>query len=136
MNNNSIQDSKARKGAIRWLARETLGNLILIAILFGIVGRWDWWMGWALSGIYILWSLSTAILILPINPSMLAERARPHTDKRKWDVALLGMMGLLMITEYVIASLDVRLGWSPQLPLILQVIGLVVAIVGYDCLLV
>jgi hypothetical protein len=41
MNTNSRQDSKVKKGAIRWLVRETLGNLVLIAILFGIVGRWD-----------------------------------------------------------------------------------------------
>ena len=136
MNTNSTQDSKVKMGAIRWLVRETLGNLILIAILFGIVGRWDWSMGWAFSAIYIFWSVSTAILILPINPAMLAERARPHSDKRKWDMILLGVMGLLLVAEYVIASLDVRLSWSPQLPLTLHVIGLVAAIVGYDFLLV
>ncbi|MFZ5807676.1 MAG: methyltransferase family protein [Chloroflexota bacterium] len=136
MNTNSVRDSIVNIGAIRWLVRETLGNLILIAILFGIVGRWSWWNGWALSGIYILWSLSTAILILPVNPAMLAERARPHADTKKWDRALLGVMGSLMIAQYVVACLDVRWGWSPQLPLAIQIIGLVVAVFGYDFLLV
>lgn len=42
MNTDSTRNSKTKRGAIRWLVRETLGNLILIAILFGIVGRWDW----------------------------------------------------------------------------------------------
>ncbi|GAB4160393.1 MAG: isoprenylcysteine carboxylmethyltransferase family protein [Candidatus Promineifilaceae bacterium] len=93
-------------------------------------------MGWALSGIYIVWSASTAILILPVNPAMLAERARPHADKRKWDMALLATMGVLMVAQYVIASLDVRLSWSPPLPLALQIMGLVIAVVGYDFLLV
>ena len=136
MDTDSIHDSKVRIGAIRWLVRETLGNLILIAILFATVGRWDWWMGWALSAIYIVWSVSTAVLILPVNPAMLAERARPHADTRRWDTALLALMGLLMVAEYVTASLDVRWGWSPQLPLALQAIGLVAAAVGYDLLLV
>lgn len=136
MNTNSQQDSKIKKGAIRWLVRETLGNLILIAILFGIVGRWDWWMGWALSGMYILWSAATAILILPVNPAMLVERAHPHKDSKRWDMVLLSLMGILMIVEYVTASLDVRLGWSPQFPLALQIIGLIVAILGHDFLLV
>jgi protein-S-isoprenylcysteine O-methyltransferase Ste14 len=136
MNTNSRQDSKVKKGAIRWLVRETLGNLFLIAILFGIVGRWDWWMGWALSGMYIIWSASIAILILPVNPAMLAERAHPHKGTKKWDMALLAVMGLLMIVEYVTASLDVRLGWSPQLPFTLQIIGLVVAVLGHDFLFV
>jgi len=136
MNTNSIQDAKVKRGAIRWLVRETMGNLMLIAILFGIVGRWDWWMGWALSGMYILWSAATAILILPVNPAMLAERALPHQDKKSWDMILLWMMGLLMIVEYAVASLDVRLGWSPQLPFVLQIIGLIVAAFGHDFLLV
>ena len=75
MNSGSVRDPAVRKGAIRWLRRETLGNLVLIAILFAVSGRWNWWMGWALCGVYIIWSASVAILILPVNPAMLAERA-------------------------------------------------------------
>jgi protein-S-isoprenylcysteine O-methyltransferase Ste14 len=130
------RELKIRNGAISWLARETLMNLILIAILFGIVGRWDWWMGWAFSGIYIGWSVFTAVLILPRNPAMLAERAHLHADRRTWDIALIAAMALMMTAEYVVASLDVRLGWSPQFPLIVQFTGLLVAILGYDVLLV
>jgi hypothetical protein len=33
---NNPQDAKVKKGATRWLLRETLGNLILILMLFGI----------------------------------------------------------------------------------------------------
>jgi protein-S-isoprenylcysteine O-methyltransferase Ste14 len=65
-----------------------------------------------------------------------SERAHPHKGTKKWDMALLGVMGLLMIVEYVIASLDVRLGWSPQFPFALQIIGLVVAVLGHDFLFV
>lgn len=68
------KDTKVKTGALRWLIRETVSNLFLIAILFGIVGRWDWWNGWALSAIYILWSLGSILFILPVNPQMLAER--------------------------------------------------------------
>lgn len=131
-----MQDPKVRRGAIRWLVRETLGNLILIALLFGIVGRWDWWNGWALSAVYIVWSVATGALILPVNPAMLAERARPHADRRRWDMALLTAMGLLMVAQYVLASLDVRFAWSPPLPTGLQALGLAAAVLGYDVLLV
>lgn len=136
MNTNKGLDPSVRAGAVRWLVRETLGNLVLIAILFGIVGRWDWWMGWALSGIYIFWSVSTGVLILPVNPAMLAERARPHADTKKWDRVLLLLMGLLMVAQYVIASLDVRLGWSSPMPPTLHLVGLLAGVLGYDFLLV
>ena len=137
MNASATQDPQIRRGAIRWIVRETSGNIILIALLFGVVGRWDWWAGWALSGIYILWSVATAVLILPVNPEMLAERARPHYgDTRTWDMALLGLLGLSMIAQYVVASLDARLAWSPPMPLGARIAGLVVAAFGHDGLLV
>jgi len=133
----TIPAPNVRRGAIRWLVRETMGNLILIALLFGVVGRWDWWMGWALSAIYITWTVATAILVLPVNPGMLAERARPnYSGTKKWDLVLLSLMGVLMIIAYVVASLDVRWGWSPPFPLAVQLLGLVVAIFGHDVMLV
>jgi protein-S-isoprenylcysteine O-methyltransferase Ste14 len=136
MNNDAEQKAKVRRGAARWLLRETLGNLILIALLFGIVGRWDWWMGWAFSGVYIVWSVATAILILPVNPEMLAERARPHAGTKRWDLNLLALMGVFMVGQYVLACLDVRWGWTPPLPLAVQFGGLAAAVLGYDVLLV
>ena len=132
----SIHDTHQRLGAIRWLVRETLANLILIAMLFGAAGRWDWWMGWVLSGIYFFWTVSTAIFILPVNAAMLAERSPPHTDARKWDMALIAAMGVFMVAEYIVAGLDVHFGWSPQFPLALQFVGLFAAVLGYDILLV
>ena len=136
MDTNLKHAPEVRKGAIRWLIRETLGNLILIGILFGVVGRWDWPMGWALSAIYIIWSVSCAILILPVNPAMLAERARPSKDIRKWDMLLLSSMGLLMMVEYVVASMDVKFGWSPEFPVTIKIVSTVIAAFGYDILLV
>jgi protein-S-isoprenylcysteine O-methyltransferase Ste14 len=67
---------------------------------------------------------------------MLAERARPHADTRKWDIVLLTLMGIFMVASYVIASLDVRWGWSSPLPFAMQLIALVVAAFGYDVLLI
>ena len=133
---NTEQKTTVKRGAARWLLRETLGNLMLIAILFGIVGRWDWWAGWALVAIYIIWTTATAILILPVNPAMLAERSRPKKDTKKWDMVLLGIMAVLFIGEYVIASLDVRWTWSPPLPSLLRLAGMIAAFVGYDLLFV
>jgi len=130
-----MNDPKTKTGAIRWLVRETLGNLILIAILFGIVGRWDWWNGWVLSAAYLLWSLGSVIFILPVNPQMLAERARPHRDAKKWDLTLVSIMGVFVLIMYVVACLDIRFGWGPQFPLAIQVAGALLTLLGYDVIL-
>lgn len=135
MNETQI-DSKSKTGALRWLVRETVGNLFLVAILFGIVGRWDWWNGWVLSAIYILWTLGTIIFILPVNPQMLAERSRPKAGGKKWDVAMVGIMGIFLMVSYVVACLDVRFGWADPFPLAVQIAGGVLSAVGYDVLVV
>ena len=67
---------------------------------------------------------------------MLSERARPHPYRRQWDMRLLGAMGGLMLVQYTLASLDARLGWTPPLPVSVQLAGLAAAILGYDGLLV
>ena len=131
----STPPAKSKKTALRWLVRETSGNLILIALLFGIAGRWDWWNGWALSAVYILWTLGTVIFILPVNPEMLAERSHPK-EMKTWDKILLSLMGVFMLASYSIAALDLRLDWSDSLPLWVQIVGLVVAVIGYDIILV
>jgi protein-S-isoprenylcysteine O-methyltransferase Ste14 len=128
----------SKSSATRWVVRETLGNLILVAILFGVVGRWDWWNGWALSGIYILWTLGTILFILPVNPQMLAERtiSGVKSGAKKWDMTMVSLMGLMIFITYIIACLDVRFSWSPEVPLGLQLAALVVCILGYDVLVI
>jgi protein-S-isoprenylcysteine O-methyltransferase Ste14 len=136
MNQNS-DDPKTKTGAMRWLLRETIGNLVLVAILFGIVGRWDWWNGWALSAVYILWTLGSIIFILPVNPQMLAERqiSGVKAGAKKWDMFLVSTMGMMLFAVYIVACLDVRNGWSPEIPLWVEIAALVVCVLSYDVLL-
>jgi protein-S-isoprenylcysteine O-methyltransferase Ste14 len=118
--------------AMRWLIRETVGNLFLVAILFGIVGRWDWWNGWALAAVYLLMTAGCIIFILPVNPRMLAERSRPKAGFKNWDFLLVSLMGVFILAAYVISSLDARFGWSPKIPLGVEIAALIICILGYD----
>jgi protein-S-isoprenylcysteine O-methyltransferase Ste14 len=131
--NNS--NSKPGKTALRWLIRETVGNLFLVAILFGIVGRWDWWNGWALAAIYLLWTLGSIIFIMPNNAQMLAERSRPKAGFKNWDFILVAAMGVFTLAAYLISCLDVRFGWSPPIPLGIEIAALFICMLGYDGLL-
>lgn len=136
MNENTNQQ-QVKRGALRWVMRETFGNLFLIAILFGIVGRWDWWNGWALCCIYIIWSLGSVIFILPVNPEMLAERhlRGVKSGAKQWDIKMVTLMGAFVFVMYITCCLDVRFGWSPTMPPGLVITGLVLCVLGYDVLL-
>ena len=125
-----------KSGVTRWLIREILGSLITAAILFGTAGRLDWAMGWVLVGVYAIWTAATALAVIPTNPEMLVERTGPKEGTKKWDMVLLGIVGVAEIVKYVVAGLDLRWGWSPQISLPLQLAGVVVAVLGYDVILV
>ncbi len=133
--NTSTSPKSDVRGVTRWLIREIVGSLFAAAILFGSAGRLDWAMGWALVGVYLVWTLATALTVIPTNPGMLVERTGPKAGTKKWDMAILGVIGVAEIAKYVVAGLDLRGGWSSQIPQSLQLAGLVMAALGQDVLL-
>jgi len=123
--------SETRRGVVRWLIREVTGTLFLAAILFISAGRLDWVMGWALVGIYAVWVSANALILIPRNPELLAERAQRKKGIKDWDTLLMSMVGIITMAKYIVAGLDVRYGWTMQLPLWLQIIMLAIAVLGY-----
>jgi protein-S-isoprenylcysteine O-methyltransferase Ste14 len=119
-----------RRGAFRWVIRETLGVLLVAVILMVSAGRWGWGAGWGLTAIYAVWVAGTAVLIMPVHPELLAERAT-RRPVRAWDRAILGLVGLLTTGAYVLAGLDARNGWGPDMPVALQWAGGAAALAGY-----
>jgi len=126
----SSDAAATRRGALRWLLRETLGVLVVAVILVLSAGRWDWTAGWALTAIYAVWVGGTAILIMPVHPGLLAERASRRAGQG-WDRSVLAGVGLLTTLAYVLAGLDVRNGWGPEMPTGLQWAGGAGALAGY-----
>jgi protein-S-isoprenylcysteine O-methyltransferase Ste14 len=120
----------ARKGARRWIIRETLGVATVAAILMVSAGRWDWAAGWGLTAIYAIWVGVTAVLIMPRHPALLAERATRRPE-RGWYKIILSAIGLLTTGAYVAAGLDVRNAWGPDMPDLMQWAGGAIALVGY-----
>jgi len=125
-----------KRGVTRWLIREILGTLFTAAILFGTAGRLNWVMGWVVVGVYAIWTAATALTIIPTNPEMLAERTGPKKGTKGWDMVIMSVIGVAEMVKYVVAGLDMRWGWSPHIPLALQLAGVVVAVLAYDVILV
>ena len=124
------ESAAARRGAMRWLIRETMGVGVVAVILMVSAGRWDWAAGWGLTAIYAVWVAGTAVLVMPLHPALLAERATQRPE-RPWDKNILAAVGLLTTAAYVVAGLDIRKGWGPDMPDALQWVGAVVALAGY-----
>ena len=104
--------NETARGVRNWLRREIIGVVMVAVILFLSAGRLDWVMGWAMVGIYALWVGANALLLIPRNPELLAERAKRQKEGMKtWDKMLLSVIGLATLVKYILAGLDVRYGY-------------------------
>jgi protein-S-isoprenylcysteine O-methyltransferase Ste14 len=91
----------------------------------------NWPMGWALIAVTFAWATGTLIVAVRRHPQLLAERTGPRKGAKSVDTAIMGVVGLLIVGRSVVAGLDIRNGWSPEMPLALQVAMLVLAALSY-----
>lgn len=109
----------------RWVLRTVLGSLILAVMLFSIAGDWHWLMGW----VYIPGLLAVGVISgLVVDPGLLAERSnRRHANQAGWDKVLFPVYGTLTgFLAPIFAAIDHRYGWSPDLPIWLLIIAVLV----------
>ena len=119
------------RGVVRSLIREAMGVVFVAVTLFLPAGTLNWAMGWALVGLYAVWVAAMALILIPKSPELLIERATRKKGDKTWDTVILSIVGLTTIAKYILAGFDVRLGWTAQMPLTLQIAALVIAALGY-----
>ncbi len=100
--------------------REVISFIVvtLVYALFPllIVGRWDWWPGWAYAALMILSTVASRAIAFRKNPGILAERARSleNKDAKEWDKKLVLFAAMLgPISLLIVSGLDARFGWTP-----------------------
>ena len=124
--------SDTTSGVVRWLVQGSVIMLILAASLFISLGSLGWAMAWVLVGLYAASMIVQALVLIPNNPELLAERTGIQLDPtKKWDRPLAGIVSLWgPVATQIVAGLDVRFGWSPQIPFALQVAAVAIAVLG------
>lgn len=122
---------EVQRGAKRWLYRELFGIVFIAALLLFTAGRWRWEWGWAVVGLYAAWVAANALLLMPRDPALLAERAKRQLSDRTWDRVILSLFGVSTLAKYIVAGLDERYNWSPPLALWISVAALGIAAFGY-----
>jgi len=107
--------------------------IMIAAILFISSGRLDWEMAWAYLGIFVVGVCVNMIIIIRRNPELIEERSQIKADTKKWDFYLAGFFGLLSGMALLVSGLDIRFGWTEQIPFILQFTAAVLVVLG-SCL--
>jgi protein-S-isoprenylcysteine O-methyltransferase Ste14 len=136
----SLQDINpdTRREITRWIVQSFIGLVGYALLLFLAAGKLNWVWGWVLLGVLFLFLAAHPILLIPINPELLAERERGLLAEGvpAWDrwIAMLAA-GLFPVISWVIAGLDVRFGWTGSLPLVVHALGLLGNLLGYGLFL-
>jgi len=122
--------------AVGWKAwlRLAAFTLLLPMVLFIAAGRLDWVWGWVYVGIVVFFTLISRIAVIRTNPDLIAERARSldREDVKGWDRLILFFLLLIgPLAMMIVAGLDERFGWSPQILLTPRLVALAVMVLGY-----
>jgi protein-S-isoprenylcysteine O-methyltransferase Ste14 len=121
---------------IPWLAAIrffVFTTVFMAGVLFLSAGNLQWWEGWAYIGMSLVVLVGSRLLILLKNPDMLRERAEAGQREgvKAWDKILLPATAIYgPLVSWVIAGLDERFGWTPNLPDSIQIIALGVIFLG------
>lgn len=101
--------------------------LFLGIILFASAGTLDWIWAW----VYFAAGIAILIVNAIVMPrELIAERGAAKTNVKTWDKWIALAMLVLSILIYLIAGLDMRFDWSPEMALALHSGGLIGFVAG------
>jgi protein-S-isoprenylcysteine O-methyltransferase Ste14 len=127
----SSEDKKAilKKAVIRF----SLIFAIMLVVLLLTAGKFNWWEAWAYAAMSVIVLLSSRVYIMIKRPDMALERAEAGSKEnvQAWDKALMPFLSLVLpLASWIVAGLDARFGWSPDLPDLTQWAALAVVFLG------
>lgn len=122
--------------AVGWKAwlRFAAFILLLPMVLFIAAGRLNWVWAWVYVGIVVSFTLVSRIIVIRTDPDLITERAQSleREDIKGWDRPILFFLLLVgPLAMMIVAGLDERFGWSPQILLTPRLVALAVMVLGY-----
>ena len=121
------EKSELRGKIVKRLLQVVIQFLLIGVILFVTAGHLDWVWAWAYIGVCV-GVLVVNSLVLP--PELIAERGQPRENVKRWDKAIAGLSILPSLGAPIVAGLDERFGWSPDLALWAHLAALVLLVLG------
>jgi protein-S-isoprenylcysteine O-methyltransferase Ste14 len=126
-----IEQDKRRpdteKNILRRLIQVSMSVIITLIILLVSAGIINWIYAWIYTVASVLVIITNAF-IFPTE--LISERGRKKENVEKWDKIITGIIIIPWYTLYIIAGLDIRFGWSPELALWVHITALITFISG------
>jgi protein-S-isoprenylcysteine O-methyltransferase Ste14 len=122
------------RAIVKWIVQAAFGMAGYGLILFLAAGRLDWIWGWALLGVLTAFLAAHVLILVPIDPELLAEREKGLRGPgvKAWDKWVSALAaGVLPVASWVVAGLDTRFGWTGPMPLAYHVGGLLFMLLGF-----
>jgi protein-S-isoprenylcysteine O-methyltransferase Ste14 len=118
---NNMPESDLQKNILRRIIQVAGFLLVTAVILFASAGKLSWLYAWLF--------LAASVLILLINsflvpPELISERGRKKEDVEKWDRILSSAITVPWLLLYLVAGLDIRFGWSPEMAVWIHIAAL------------
>ena len=130
--NNSSKPIK-EMGWQPWL-RLFLFFLFIPGILFLSAGTGNWLMGWLYTIMLVAIAIASWIVMIRTSPELLVERAQflKAQGIKNWDKIIAPLVALGgPLAMWIIAGLDLRYAWSPELSVAWQLLALAITTLGY-----
>jgi protein-S-isoprenylcysteine O-methyltransferase Ste14 len=118
-----VSHSEACYDAMSLLNMKAFAGLLFLsvamaALLFILVGTFDYWQAWVFLAVYFASSVAITLYLMKKDPKLLARRMRggPMAEKEPAQKIIMALTSLGFIGLFVIAALDHRFAWSHMPP--------------------
>jgi len=117
---------------LKRLAQVLIAVAALAAMLFLSSWRFDWVMAWVYVGTFAVGLTAMTVYQELGNPELAEERSEltPREGVQTWDVILSAVVRVSLLGSYVVAGLDMRFGWKPEIPLAVQMVAFALGLLG------
>lgn len=112
-----------------------LAYLIMPIVLFLCAMDLNWWQGWVFSAMLLVIGIGSRVLAEKKHPGLMAERGKlgKNQNVQPWDRVLAPLMAIsITFPLFIVAGLDHHFGWSPIIPVWLNIFGLLLVALGYS----
>lgn len=117
----TAHDDVARKLVIR----TAIWTVVNAALLFVPAGTVNWPEAWVYLALICGLGLVSGLIIARHDPELVKERMKPvvQQGQKGWDKALMSVVFLLFLAQYVVAGLDAVRFQTSDMPLWLKAVG-------------